>query len=382
MRGALKGNAQVVSRTMSPYVRTWTAWYTLPPSQLRSPSLLITTNSENHNQESIIGLMMEKSYRCDTPFLWAKIALKSSGSRLNSLIRSYPDVNACISYDDLWDRETMPKDKESSGLTALHIAIFSGRLDVARLLIKRGADVNQRKAKGSNMEKKLPKHHSCLQIAVKELDVPTQEEAIQLLLDAGADLNAPASWDSGATALQFVTIKGELSLARRLINLGADINAPRALHRGRTCLEGAAENGKLDMVQYLLNAGADTEGTGRLQYIHAINLAEAEGHYAIVDLLRAYRSWDSSDEALFKDLSVARNQRREIMIVHPEERSAEAFASLRSWCHNHRKDIRSVIPKPLVWPHFDSDSSAQERLCSEEEQSVNWEDWIEDDMLI
>ncbi|KAI1165917.1 ankyrin repeat-containing domain protein [Nemania serpens] len=380
MEGLWADHGQVASRAMNRYVRTWTAWRTLAPSSLRSPLLLTTiANRRHHYKESSISLMIEKGYRCDTPHAWVEIALQFSGLMLNFLIMNCEDVNAWISYDDAWNGGTVSREIIMRGPTSLHIAILCKRLDMARLLIERGADVNQRKAKDS-LEEMLFEYDSCLQIAVKDLDDPEQEEAIGLLLDAGADLNAPASWNAGATALQFAAMKGKLSLARRLIGLGANINAPRGLCWGRTCLEGAAEQGKLDMVQYLLNVGVDTEGTRRLQYIHATVLAEEEEHYAIVDLLRTHRNWDSTDEVMYKELSFARNQGG-IIIVHPEEHLAEEFASLRSRCRDHRKEIIRWQYHDLVWPDLDGDSSAQEALYPEEEQSVNWEDWIEDAML-
>ncbi|RWA05854.1 hypothetical protein EKO27_g9257 [Xylaria grammica] len=355
------------------YVWAWTAWRTLPPSSLRSPLLLATANINNSNQEYIIELMVEKGYQCDTPHLWTEIALKCSGSILISLVGEYDNANSWISYDndwipydnDVWCDETVCTESRLCP-TALHRAIHDVRLEMARLLIDQGADVNKRKPEGT-MDEIFPEYSSCLQIAARSLDNDEEKvEAIIILLRAGADLNAPACWYRGATALQFVVMNGDLSLARRLINHGANINAPRGIFDGRTCLEGAAEHGKLDMVQYLLNAGADTEGTGRVQYIYATVLAEARGYWAIVETLQTHRKWDSTDEALFEELRVAKKKWATIIIVHPEEHPAEEFAMVRSWCRDHeedfsKNDVYDGSGQPfLVWPdlgHLEGEES-------------------------
>lgn len=381
-----EGNGRIVNQGMNDYVRTWTAWRKLDPASLRSPLLLIAASPSNNNQACIIRLMMEKGYQCDTPLSCVVLALKSSGSTLSALIESYQDVNAWLSSDyDWFPKISIQLNSRHIG-TALQVAILKRRFDMARLLIEKGANVNQRGAKGSPEEKSL-EYHSCLQIAARELIGSQQEKAIDLVLGAGADLNAPACYHRGATALQYVVMQGNLSLARRLISMGANIDAPRALLEGRTCLEGAAENGKLDMVQYLLNVGANTEGTGRLQYINAAVLAERERHYVIADVLRTHRTWDSTDEALYEDLSsiLARYRYSDFIFVHPEEHPGEDLASIRSWCYDHL-----VHPNPygggLIWPVLDEDLIAQEMLCSEgqeptswqEDEPVNWADWIEE----
>ncbi|KAI0412947.1 hypothetical protein F5X98DRAFT_391377 [Xylaria grammica] len=393
-----KDRGRIVGQPMNSYVRTWTAWRTLSTSLLRSPLFLATANRPCYNRDTV-ELMMEKGYQCDTPLLWTEIALECRGEKLISLVERYNDVNSWISYNDAWYDGRVPTETMLHGPTALHRALLSCRLDMARLLIDRGADVNQQKLEGA-MEESFPEYSSCLQIAARK-HYHLEEEAITLLLSAGADVNAPASWNRGATALQFVVMEGDLALARRLINQGASINAPRALYDGRTCLEGAAENGKLDMVQYLLNAGVDTEGTGRVQYIYATVLAEAEGYWAIVETLRTHRKWDSTDEALFEELRVAKKQWRIIIIVHPEEHPAEEFVTIRSWCRDHEKDFSKHSPKEdpftedllkrpfLVWPDLDVTPSTreslyleeQESLTQEKEDSVMWEDWLEPGML-
>jgi ankyrin repeat protein len=102
---------------------------------------------------------------------------------------------------------------------------------------------------------------------------------IQMLLDAGADINAPPRAENGWTVLQGAAMRGHINLVHFLLQRGAQVNAAGAEENGRTALEGAAENGHLDTVQLLLNAGA--EGLG-----NAAQLAERQRHYVIARLLR------------------------------------------------------------------------------------------------
>ncbi|KAK1535124.1 uncharacterized protein CCOS01_03876 [Colletotrichum costaricense] len=125
---------------------------------------------------------------------------------------------------------------------------------------------------------------------------------IDLLLAAGADINAPAADHAGATALQLAAITGRIGIAKMLIDMGADVDAPRAPESGRTALEGAAEHGRIDMIQLLLSEGAETGGKGRLQYMRAIKFAEQQGHLVAANMLREYRDWTVDDDDLWSEL--------------------------------------------------------------------------------
>ena len=82
-------------------------------------------------------------------------------------------------------------------------------------------------------------------------------ELIGILLNAGADVNAPAGVQYGKTALQEAVEKRDTELVGILLNAGADVNAPAASADGRTALQAAVETGDIELVRILLNAGAD-----------------------------------------------------------------------------------------------------------------------------
>ncbi|MCE2540494.1 MAG: ankyrin repeat domain-containing protein [Acidobacteria bacterium] len=87
--------------------------------------------------------------------------------------------------------------------------------------------------------------------AVKARDA----EAVDALLRAGMDVNAPAA--DGATALHWAAYHDALPLADRLLHAGADVDA--ANDYGVTPLSLACDNGSARMVMRLLDAGADAD---------------------------------------------------------------------------------------------------------------------------
>jgi len=79
--------------------------------------------------------------------------------------------------------------------------------------------------------------------------------AVKLLLDAGADINARARSKFKNTPLQFALLSGQLATAKLLLERGADPLVRQA--RGITPLHEAAFIGRRDLVDLLLGAGAE-----------------------------------------------------------------------------------------------------------------------------
>jgi|tagenome__1003787_1003787.scaffolds.fasta_scaffold20986605_3 ankyrin repeat protein len=94
------------------------------------------------------------------------------------------------------------------GFTALHLAIFGGQREAARVLIEHGADVNQLST--SSIAQVPP-----LGTAAFVRSLPLA----RLLLDAGADVNGHE--ESGLTALHAAAENGDSDLARELLARGA-----------------------------------------------------------------------------------------------------------------------------------------------------------------
>ncbi len=179
-----------------------------------------------------------------------------------------------------------------AAITPLVVAVGNGEASLVQKLVEAGANVNKL---GSGPFARTP-----LQCAV-ESKLP---DLVDLLLKAGADVNASGATVGGATALQLAAIRGHLSIARTLLDKRADVNAPAAPECGRTAIEGAAEHGRDNMLHLLLSRGGRIEGRERAQYIRAVKLAEAQGHYGTGQLLKSYSVWTEPDSACFNDMDV------------------------------------------------------------------------------
>lgn len=95
------------------------------------------------------------------------------------------------------------------GFTALHLAVFGGQEEAARILIEHGADVNQLST--STIAQVPP-----LGTAAFVRSLPLT----RLLLDAGAEINRQGGL--GFTALHSAAQNGDLDLARELVARGAN----------------------------------------------------------------------------------------------------------------------------------------------------------------
>ncbi|KAL6793085.1 ankyrin repeat-containing domain protein [Trichoderma sp. SZMC 28012] len=131
-------------------------------------------------------------------------------------------------------------------------------------------------------------------------------ELINMLLEAGADVNCPAR-KGAATALQSVADLGLVRIASQLIDAGADINALAYGKYGRTALQRAASNGRIDMLHMLLCRGAriydDAPNQGyRANYVRAVRMAEKNGYKAAAKLLKSHGGWTDEDGILYSQI--------------------------------------------------------------------------------
>jgi len=170
-------------------------------------------------------------------------------SRVAELVAADPSLEifaAAIQGDTaqienlLSDNRSLMTVLSSDGWTPLHLAAFFGKLDAARLLLNKGAEVN---ARSTNAMENMPLHAAA---AGRHADL------VQLLIDHGASANARQH--GGWTPLHAAAQTGDLEIARVLIAAGADVQS-RA-DNNQTALDLALIKAQQAMVDYLEANGA------------------------------------------------------------------------------------------------------------------------------
>jgi ankyrin repeat protein len=128
----------------------------------------------------------------------------------------------------------------SDGWSAIALAAHFGRLEIAQILLDRGADPN---SVSRNLNANTPLHAAV---------VGNQREAVVLLVQHGANVNATDS--GGWTPLGLAAHNGRGPIIEILLNSGADPNIRN--NQGDTPLKVAREQDHQDAVALLLSAGA------------------------------------------------------------------------------------------------------------------------------
>ncbi|WP_338405958.1 ankyrin repeat domain-containing protein [Wolbachia endosymbiont (group A) of Longitarsus flavicornis] len=141
--------------------------------------------------------------------------------------------------------------------TPLHWAAFEDRLEIARFLIKKGADIN---AADKGPYGKKPVH-----VAIEN----NSKDIIGFLLSKGVSINDTDK--QGYTPLHYAAWRGRLEIAELLVDKGASINAADASTAGEKPIHVAAENNSKSIIEFLISKGvnvdeADKNGWAPLHY--------------------------------------------------------------------------------------------------------------------
>jgi ankyrin repeat protein len=160
----------------------------------------------------------------------------------------------------------------SRGGTALHKACEDGHVEVARALIRNGADINARR--GYFGEETVLMAACAARRGTHGVQRPDLDTA-RLILKSGADVNL-------RTPLRRAAYCNHVDVVRLLLEFRAEVD--RRDRYGKTPLMAASEEGHDECVRVLLGAGADVDaceenGKGALYY------ACYEGHTSTAQLL-------------------------------------------------------------------------------------------------
>ena len=201
-----------------------------------------------------------------------------------------------------------PNVRDPDGKTSISCALaVSSPLPVIQMLLDAGSRLNDLHCKDEWL---------ALSMAISYCDL----DVVRLLVDAGADVHAPACGryfglaaiqaaamlgeieifrfsrtfhphvnaepfsKGGTTALQAAAINGHFNIVKILLGDGARVNAPGAEEDGRHAIEGEAEHGRLDTVVLLLDNDDDPE-TFRRRCLQAAKRARKEKHVVIAEIL-------------------------------------------------------------------------------------------------
>uniref|UniRef100_A0A8C7WPR7 non-specific serine/threonine protein kinase n=1 Tax=Oryzias sinensis TaxID=183150 RepID=A0A8C7WPR7_9TELE len=162
--------------------------------------------------------------------------------------------------------------KDEDQFTALHWAAQNGDEAIARLLLDRGAAINETDGQG-----RTPAHVACQH---------GQENVVRVLLSRGADvqINGKDNW----TALHFAAWQGHLGIVKLLVKqAGADVDGQTS--DGRTSLHLASQRGQYRVARILIELGASVHLTS-VGLNTPLHVAAETGHTSTSRLLIKHKA--------------------------------------------------------------------------------------------
>ena len=186
--------------------------------------------------------------------------------------------------------------KDEKGLGAYVAAKYSGRSEIAALLLEKGVELDVFTASMAGQKDRVLAFiaadsgllNAYSQDGWTALHLACffgQPGVAEALLAKGADVDARSHNPMQNTALHAAAATRNKDAVRALLEHGAEVNARQ--HGGWTALHAASQNGDLEMGRLLIAAGADVQARAENQQ-NAMDLALTKGHQAMVDVLDEY----------------------------------------------------------------------------------------------
>lgn len=205
---------------------------------------------------------------------------------------------------------------ETNRNTALTLACFQGRHEVVSLLVDRKANIEHRAKTGLT--------------PLMEAASGGYVEVGRVLLDKGADVNAPPVPSSRDTALTIAADKGHYRFVELLLSRHAAVDVKNK--KGNSPLWLACNGGHLDVVQLLVSAGADIDSQDNRK-VSCLMASFRKGHVKVSKWMVKHVNQFPSDQELSryiatvsdKELQKKCQQCMEIIVSAKDRQAAEAF---------------------------------------------------------
>lgn len=175
------------------------------------------------------------------------------------------------------------------GISPLMLAAMNGHVAAVKTLLEMGSDINAQIETNRNTALTL----ACFQ---------GRHEVVQLLLEKKANVEHRAK--TGLTPLMEAASGGYVEVGRVLLDYGADVNAPPVPSSRDTALTIASDKGHVDFVELLLQRGAQADVKNK-KGNSPLWLAANGGHLEVVELL--YKAKADIDSQVNRDRKIVQS---------------------------------------------------------------------------
>ncbi|CVL07664.1 related to Ca2+/calmodulin-dependent protein kinase Ibeta2 [Fusarium mangiferae] len=238
------------------------------------------TEKQNHRPASMGNLIRNSQ----SPGIWRDVNILQQ-------LRGWIGTGDIDMVRLLVDRGIDVNAPDENGRTPLHLSATIGNVEMARVLCEGGAVIETTNESG----------HTPLQVAAMK----GHTDVAELLLEKGADIEASDNY-GGFTPLGFAASMNHSAVTRLLLDKGANVEATNQV--GHTPLISAAKSGSEAVAKLLLNHGAHIEATDKSGGTPLIWAARAGSEGVIEHLIHHGANVNVSEYSGFTPLRESRKK--------------------------------------------------------------------------